>query len=60
MSSRTGMVRGGELLQTNIASRSQRDASYQVSASQTPINLSSAQTPSMQAAVSLSASPQPL
>ena len=41
------MVRGSELLHTAIAPSSQRDVPYQVSALQTPITLSSAQTPSM-------------
>ena len=50
------MVRGSELLHTTIAPSSQRDAPYQVSALQTPNTLSSAQTPSMPTAVSLSGS----
>ena len=45
------MVRGSELLHTAIAPSSQRETSYQVSALQTPITLSSAQTPSMLTAV---------
>ena len=50
-SSHAGMVRGSVLLHTAIAPSSQRDASYQVSALQTPITLSSAQAPSMLTAV---------
>ena len=50
------MVRGSEFLPTTIASSSQRGAPYKMSTLQTPITLSSTQTPSMPTAVSSSES----
>ena len=50
------MVRGSELLHTTTASSSQSGAAYQISTLQTPITLSSAQTPSLPTAGSSSGS----